>query len=291
MNHSKKDDSFTRFTTGKMLYSTLMTEPEEQGSGLEVCSYFIRKRNALLVRSEFEPLYVDYYLHQADRDVRFPREQDEILKESLAAITLHCASRPWNEMTAWTVNFQQPLVNIFVTGDNNLGTVVGQVFMEGVKENSQNLFYSKVVRGPGVIRTSTVAFEGNDVFRAVEHYYHQSEQRPARYFKLGEEEFAMITAQPDCDLEWFEQLDDGKVAQLEKSEELRLLEKRFYSWQCGCNMERIYQMLAVPMRTDPEALFEGDSSLRISCPRCGVKYLVTREGLEAFLLKQKPEES
>src|SRR5581483_249570 len=46
----------------------------------------------------------------------------------------HCASRPWNELIAWTINFQQPLVNLFLTGDNQTGAVTGRVFDENVKE-------------------------------------------------------------------------------------------------------------------------------------------------------------
>ena len=33
-------------------------------TGLEVRSYFVRGRNALLTRADFGELYVDYYLHQ-----------------------------------------------------------------------------------------------------------------------------------------------------------------------------------------------------------------------------------
>jgi molecular chaperone Hsp33 len=256
-------------------------------TGMEVRGYFVRQRNALLVRAEFEPLYVDYYLHLADRGVRYDRESDQLLKDSLAALTLHCASQPLNEAIAWTIHFQTPLLNIFVAGDNPLGTVVGQLFTEDVKENVQNLFYSKTVRGKDPLRTSAVSFEGNDVFRAVEHYYHQSEQRPARYFSLAEEEFVMVSAQPDCDLNWFEALDLAAMRNLDQNEDLSLIQTRYYRWQCGCNLNRIYEVLTPSMRSDPEALFEKEASLRISCPRCGVRYVVTREALEAFLSRGK----
>ena len=59
----------------------------------------------------------------------------------------HAVSRPWNDLTAWTINFQQPLVNVFLTGDNADGTVTGRVFDENVKEMPSNLFFSDVIRG------------------------------------------------------------------------------------------------------------------------------------------------
>src|SRR5438034_11724092 len=73
-------------------------------------------------------------------------EADAMFKRALAAFVLHCASRPRNELTAWTINFQQPLVNLFLTGDNETGAVAGRVFEENVKELPENLFYADVVR-------------------------------------------------------------------------------------------------------------------------------------------------
>jgi molecular chaperone Hsp33 len=35
-------------------------------------------------------------------------------------------------------------------------------------------------------------------------------------------------------------------------------------------------------RHNPEALFEGEEVIRISCPRCGARHVITRESLEAF---------
>jgi molecular chaperone Hsp33 len=266
-----------------------MAEAESSNvpEGVKVPCSFVRKRNALLVRADFEALYVDYYLHLADRGIRYDKEPDQLMKDALAAMTLHCAARPWKEATAWTMNLQSPLLNIFVAGDNHYGAVVGQLFTQDVKEGQQNMLYVKVVGERTPLRTSVVDFEGKDIFRAVEHYYRQSEQRPARYFQVGEEEFVMICAQPNCDLLWLEQLDAKQIGSLHEKEEIQLLETRYYKWQCGCNQDRIYEILIPTMESDPNLLFEGEETIRISCPRCGVRYLVTREALEAFMSKKK----
>src|SRR5688572_8136727 len=113
--------------------------PSAPTQGLEVRTYFVRGRNALVARADFGELYVDYYLHLGQFGYRYAPEHDSMLKEALAALTLHCASRPWNEETAWTIHFTQPLVNLFVTGDNRRGAVVGQLFTENVKEDGQNV--------------------------------------------------------------------------------------------------------------------------------------------------------
>jgi molecular chaperone Hsp33 len=42
------------------------------------------------------------------------------------------------------------------------------------------------------------------------------------------------------------------------------------------------QILASAMGRDPEALFGDEASVRMSCPRCGTRHVVTREGLEAY---------
>jgi molecular chaperone Hsp33 len=252
-------------------------------SGLEVRSYFVRGRNALLTRADFGDLYVDYYLHQGQHGYQHHPEHDGLLKQALAAITLHAASRPWNESTAWTIHLENPLLNLFVAGDNRLGTVVGQLFTEEVKEDGRQLFVADIVRERADSRRSAVEFEGGDVFRAVEHYYKQSEQRLGRFFQHGPEDFVFVSAQPQCDLAWLAALDDAAIMTLDQREELSLLERRHYRWECGCTQSRMFTILASVMRTDPDGLFGDEPVLRISCPRCGARHTITREALEAYV--------
>ena len=93
----------------------------------------------------------------------------------------------------------------------------------------------------------------------------------------------MVSAQPQCDLAWFESLDDNAIRLLDQTEELSLLEVRRYRWECGCTEERMFGVLAPIMRNDPEGLFGEEEVIRMSCPRCGARYAITRESLEAFI--------
>jgi molecular chaperone Hsp33 len=261
-----------------------MTESTEPPAGLEVRTYFVRNRNALLARADFGELYVDYYLHQGQFGYHHTVRDDILLKDTLAAATLHAASRPRNEISAWTLHFSDLNLNIFVTSDNPRGAVVGQLFTEQVKEDGLNTFIAEIARPPGEPRRSVVDLNGTSVFPAVERYYAQSEQRPARLFRHGEEDFVMISAQPDCDLAWLEGLDEDAIRALDQAETLSLLETRHYHWSCGCTELRMMQVLAPLMLRDPEALYAGEASLRMSCPRCGARYTITREAMEAYLV-------
>jgi len=249
---------------------------------IEIRTYFVRGRNALVARGDFSNIYVDYYLHAADYDLRIDADAAEYAKRAVTAIALHCASRPRNERIAWTINFQDPLLNVFAAGDNPDGSVIVNVFTEGVREAERNLFYADTVRGREAARRSVVDFEGADLFAAAERYYAHSEQRPARIFHFGEDEFVLVGAQPDCDLAWLTGLDSAAIRTLDQSEELSLLERRNYRFACGCNQPRIMRALDVPYRHDPEGLFDGDEVIRIRCPRCGAKHAITREAMEAF---------
>lgn len=261
------------------------TPPNTADAGLEVRTYFVRNRNVLLARADFGDLFVDYYLHLSANQIRVAPEHDAMFKRALAAFTLHCASRPWNELIAWTINFQAPLVNLFLTGDNQTGAVTGRVFEENVKEGPENLFFCDVVRGNQPKRRSTVSFEGNDPIKAVEKFYAQSEQRGARYFQLAEEDWVMISEHPDCDLTWFAALTTDQVRTLDQTETLAPMERRIQRWHCGCNQERMMEVLAPTMKQDPEALFGDDAKLEIRCPRCGARHTITREAMEAFAAK------
>jgi molecular chaperone Hsp33 len=252
-------------------------------AGLEVRTYFVRNRNALIARAGFGDLYVDYYLHLSTNQIQVTPEADSMFKRALAAFTLHCASRPWKEMTAWTVNFQQPLMNIFLTGDNETGGITGRVFTDNVRQLDRNIFFSDLVIPGKPKRRSAVNFVGSDPIAAVEAYYAQSEQRPARYFQIAEEEFVMVSSHPDCDTVWFENLSAEQVRTLDDTETLVLMERRIYRWHCGCNQERMMEVLGPTMKADAAGLFGSDEKIEIHCPRCAARHVITREAMEAFI--------
>ena len=257
--------------------------------GLEIRTFFVRGRNVLMARANLSDLYVDYYLHLGRHGVKPAEAHDVLFKRALAAFVLHCASRPWNEMTAWTINVQEPRVNLFLTGDNETGAVTGRIFDENVKELPENLFYSDVVRGRQPKRRSVVPFAGSDPVSGMETFYARSEQRPVRFFQLAEEEFALVCEHPDCDQAWFASLDADAVRKLvpgteSGAETVTEMEKRVYRWHCGCNQERMLEVLAPVMKSDPDGLFgESGSVITIQCPRCAARHAVTREALEAYV--------
>ena len=254
-------------------------------SGLEVRTRYVRERNVLVAQATLSELYVDYYLHLGENKLKPDPAHDAVFKRALAFFVLHCASRPQNEITAWTINLQEPRVNLFLTGNNNIGAITGRIFAENVKEFPENLFYSDVIRGTEPKRRSVVPFTSADPAQGAEEFYTRSEQRPVRFFQLVDEEFALVTEHPDCDQDWFGALDAERVRTLEIHETVTPLETRHYRWHCGCNQERMLQVLAPVMKQDAEGLFGETDSLTIHCPRCAALHTVTRESLEAYVVE------
>lgn len=239
-------------------------------------SIFVRHRNALLVRGQFTSIYTDYYLHLMEHGLRYPGELDQMLKDSLAMLTLHLVARPWAETIAWTANLRAPRINLFVTGGSVEEAVTGRIFTEGVREPDRNFFYSQTTTRDGVEpRTSTLEVEGRDPVDWIGKYYQQSEQRTARAFRLEDEWFALVAAQPDCDLEWLDGLTAEAVAAIESAQETHLLETRKFRFHCGCTLDKILPILG-GWRERPEELFAGAESIQIECPRCAARYEVTR---------------
>ncbi|MEO5914337.1 MAG: Hsp33 family molecular chaperone HslO [Luteolibacter sp.] len=240
-------------------------------------SIFVRHRNALLVRGQFTPIYTDYYLHLMQHSIRPPAELDQMLKDTLAMLTLHLVARPWAETIAWTVNLRAPRINLFVTGSSFEQAVTGRVFTEDVREPDRNFFYAQTTTVEGTQpRLSTLEVEGKDPIAWISQYYTQSEQRPARAFRLDDENFALVAAQPDCDLEWLEALDEEAVAAIVETEETTLLETRQFRFHCGCTIDKILPILG-GWRERLDDLFEAADFINLQCPRCAAKYRVTRD--------------
>ena len=251
--------------------------PVEEFTKVE--SIFVRHRNVLAVRAQFTPIYTDYYLHLMQHQLRNPPDLDGMLKDLLAALTLHVVARPWAETIAWTVNLRAPRVNFFATASSLEELVTGRLFTENVREPDRNLFYSQTTTQPGAEpRTSTLQVDGSDPLFWVEQYYTQSEQRPCRAFRLDDETYMLFAAQPDYDEEWFAALDEATAATLERDQETKLLETRRFRFRCGCDLDRILPILG-GWRDKPEELFGDEDKITIQCPRCAARYLVTRDML------------
>lgn len=234
-----------------------------------------------MARGDFSELYAAWYLHRLDHGIDTAAEVEDSGRDALAAVTLHCSSRPWSEACAWTIKFPVPRANIFAAGDNNTGTVVARVLADDLTAIEKGLFYSDVVADRKPPRRSAVDFEAGSVFEAVETFYERSEQRPMRFFRHDEEDIVMIAAQPDCDIEWLRGLTTKDVQTLDQTVELSLLEKRNFTFSCGCNQERMLDFIAPIFRRESDGLFGDDSSLTVTCPRCGARHILTREALEA----------
>lgn len=248
---------------------------------LPIQSCFVRGKNVLYAEADFSLLFVDYFLHLKDNAIELSAEHSERLKTALALFSLHCISRPRGETLAWTINFQEPLLNLFVGGDTDTGAVVGRIYTENVKAADEGAFYQDSVRRGREPHRSVVGFKGGDMIGAVEEFYKFSEQRPARFFELGEDRFAILAAHPDFDEEWFQKVDTTGMKTLEQDEEIGVLETRGVKWHCGCNQKRILDTLLPVYRQNPEELFLNEELIEVNCPRCAGKHRISREMLEA----------
>lgn len=254
--------------------------------GVVVRNRFIRGRNVLYSEFDCGVLLVDYYLHRRDHALEYPDAIDERFRDLLAGFTLHCAARPRNEVLAWTVRFNDPLMSAFLGGDSELGAITGRVFTENIRESGSSEMYQDLKRPGRPVHRSMVDFGGDQAVDAIERFYAQSEQRPGRFFYLGGDRYGLLTAHPDFDEAWFEGLDEAVVQRLEQDETLVDIETRIFRWFCGCSHEKILEILTPIMARDPESLFGDDPSAQVNCPRCGARYIVTREALEDKLQRR-----
>lgn len=243
-------------------------------------STFVRQRHALLLEGQFTDLYTDYYLHLADHGLRYPPGLDLMLKDAMAVLALHLTARPWDETIAWTANLRAPRANLFVTGSSLGRSLTGRVFTTDVREPDRNYFYSQTSTDNGrEPRLSTMEAATNDPVDWIESFYERSEQRPCRCFRLPDEHFVLVTAQPACDLGWLGALTADAAAAITRTEETRLLETRDFRFQCGCTLERIIPILG-GWRGKLDALFQGEPEISIQCPRCAARYVISRAQLE-----------
>lgn len=252
-------------------------EPQSVAEFTTVQSVFVRGRNCLLLRADFSPLFVDYYLHLMQHKLRNAETEDTRLKQLLAYFTLHLVSRPWQEYHAWTFNTRTPsLANYFVSGSSVAEEVVGRAFTEDVREPEKNMLFAQNLVRNKEPQTSVITLDGDTAEAWVEEYYRQSEQRMARVFDLGNDRYALITAEPGADHDWLESLTAEDVAAIDSVEQTKVLEMRKFYFRCGCTVEKILPVIKA-MHKDLADQLSEQGYVEISCPRCGATYRVTPE--------------
>lgn len=257
---------------------------EQNGQPVEeyttVQALFVRKRNCLLLRADFSPLFVDYYLHLMQHKQRNAEAEDTMFKQLLAFFTLHLVSRPWQEYHAWTLNIKAPmLANYFVSGSSLTEDVIGRVFTKDVREPEKNMLFAQNLRTNKEPQTSVIILPGETSTEWVEDFYRQSEQRQARAFEVGGDTYALVTAQPGADFDWLSELTAQDVAEIEQHEEVKVLETRKFTFRCGCTLEKILPTIRT-MQKDFADLLSEQGFLEVSCPRCGAVYHVTPEMMQ-----------
>ncbi len=249
--------------------------PESVAEYTTVQSVFVRGRNCLLLRADFSPLFVDYYLHLMQHKLRNEETEDGLLKQLLAYFTLHLVSRPWQEYHAWTFNTREPsLANYFVSGSSVDEEVVGRAFTEDVREPEKNMLFAQNLARGKEPQTSVITLSGSSVGQWVEEYYRRSEQRLARVFDLGNDHYALITAEPGADHDWLEALTPEDVKNIDTAEQTKVLETRKFFFRCGCSVEKILPVIKA-MHKDLADQLSEQGYVEIACPRCGASYRVT----------------
>lgn len=241
-------------------------------------SRFVRGRNALVCSGDFGPMLMDYYLHLGQSGVVLAGGVDEKLKLLVITLSLHAASLPRALTCAWTLHLEggTPL-NLFAVAEGPSGRVTGQAFDRDVRAVGTNVLHAETAAEGEARRRSSVEFSGEDILAAAEVYYRQSEQRPARYFDLGGDTFALLSAQPDCDVEWLESAGAEEVRSIVTDNSRPPLETRAFRFECGCTPRRIAQAIGPAVRKDLGTLLGPEGRMHVNCPRCGQRHELNRE--------------
>lgn len=245
----------------------------------ELDRYVDNQHSALIAVARFLPLVQAYANHAR----RWQEEPDPLgmvmAHQALAAASLYLSCRPRDESIAWTINFKEPAINVFVAGDAAQETVVARVFTTDVQTADTSRLYVQSHRPHTDLVQSVIAIEGLDVFDIFERYYRQSDQHSARFFDFDDGRTAMVVGLPGLDEEWLAGLTRESALEYIESG-LKPIDVRNFRFECGCSPERMLEAIQSIGREELLGLFEGDHPLEVSCPRCGHQWLVRRDDVE-----------
>lgn len=256
--------------------------PEGDRPGEATVRRFIDRENDVLVTvGDFGPMFAAYLDHVRRWEVEPDALSQVMMRQGIGGLVLHLANRPATESVGWTIHVREPATNLFLAGDAGETNVTGRVYTEGVKEAEDSRVYVQVSREGRPPTQSMVDVEGVDVLSMFEQYYARSEQLPARFFEVTDQEFVMVLALPEADDKWVLGLSrEEALALLDR--DLKPLGEETYRFQCGCTSERMLEVVRGLFAEKPDDLFREDDGVEVFCPRCGRRWWVDREMFEAM---------
>lgn len=248
-----------------------------------------RSSDVIIARADCDRLITAYEDHVRRWENQIDGLALVLASQGLGAATLHLSCRPAGETVGWTINIRKPPTNLFITGDSSLRTVTGRVFAENVRTAESSRVFVQISRPGESLAQSTVDVVGLDVLEMFDQFYDQSEQTPARFFEIDEREYMMIVGLPDVDEGWLRELTIEEAIELSEGE-LKSLGQMVYRFHCGCNPERIIELMLNLYGEQPGELFQGDHDVEVLCPRCGRRWHVAREEFDQAWHGEQPPE-
>jgi hypothetical protein len=241
-----------------------------------------RGRTLAMAEGDFAPIFRAYEEHVRRWELPLDGLTFTLMRDGLAALGLHLATRPPDESVGVTINVPAPALNFFLTGDTGGGEVAitGRAFTEDVQAGPSGRMFVQAVRRRAEPIQSTLEVHGLDILHMFETYYARSEQFPARLVELDGTRFGLVQALPDGGRERVEAMTARDAAALFAGP-LDLLEEKTVQLRCGCNPEKIVRALRQIYAGQDEELFRGDAAVEVFCPRCGARWWIARAAYDA----------
>jgi molecular chaperone Hsp33 len=252
-----------------------VSDVELKGS-VVVQRYMDRDHGAIISRADFRELFRAYLDHVMLWEGKPPDGLVEVMmRQALAAGTLHLATKRRGEQVAWTLNVAEPPLNVFVTGDNERCMITGRAFTEDVRTVERSRFFVETRRGEESFR-SVIEVSGLDVLGVFDQFYVQSEQRRGRFYELSDTVFMMVFGLPVAGPDWVESIELEQARSLDLGT-LQPLDTLTYWFQCGCDPEQMLRAVRAIYHGKIDELFQEDERIVLACPRCGRRWPISRE--------------
>lgn len=199
-----------------------------------------------------------------------------MMKQALAGAALYLSCRPDDETVAWTLNIHRPPTNIFVTGSSASQSVTGRLFTQGVQPSTQSRLFVETPRPRMATQQSVIEVDGLDVLEIFETYSSQSDQSKARYLELEDGRYASAVALPGHNPDvWLDSI--SRTTLVERTGHFRDLDERVFWFQCGCDFDRMVEVVSSIYAGAIDDLFGDDPTVEIGCPRCGRSWRLGRD--------------
>ncbi|MBN2342179.1 MAG: Hsp33 family molecular chaperone HslO [Deltaproteobacteria bacterium] len=234
--------------------------------------YLAQEENVIVVFGDIDEIQTSRALYEERHGIL--STSSETQNELLNACALAAASLSDRESWGWTLTLPESADGFFV-GVEPEGMICTR--LKPAEPDTKKVYLQRQ-KNDGPLMQSHFEPNSDSPARTVEQYFNAVVQTQTRIEIVGAAGI-LVQALPDCRFDAIRKMSTSELfshfTTKRDAQELKPLVEFLVFYECRCDEKMVSEMVERLSQSDQQAVFDGQDTAEIECPRCGRTYVLS----------------